>query len=257
MKDKIRALIVDDEVLARRRVRNLLGSDTDVEIVSECVNGREAIIAMETQNPNLVFLDVQMPQINGFDVLEAVGKEQMPLVIFVTAYDKYAMRAFDVHAVDYLLKPFSISRFREAVQHAKNRLQSESKDEITRRIFALLNELKNKASYLERLTVKTNDCVLLIKVADIDWIEAQDKYVRLHVGRESHLLRESISNLETRLDPKKFLRIHRSHIINIDRIQKLETWFHNEYKVVLRDGTKLIMSRSQRKRLGEILGSDL
>lgn len=257
MKEKIRAVIVDDEPLARRRVRKLLSADSEIDIICECSNGNDAITTLQTQNPHLVFLDVQMPQINGFDVLEAIDKEKMPLVIFVTAYDKYAVRAFEVHAIDYLLKPYSVSRFQEAVQQAKHRLQTECNEEITARTFALLEELKNNIGYLERLTVKTNDCVLFIKVADIDWIEAHDKYVRLHVGKESHLLREAIGNLEARLDPKKFLRIHRSHIVNIDRIQKLEAWFHNEYQVVLRDGTKLIMSRSQRKRLSEILGCDL
>lgn len=254
---KIRALIVDDEPLARRRVRKLLSTDPQIEIIGECANGSDAIAQLQTESPHLVFLDVQMPRINGFDVLEAVDKEKMPLVIFVTAYDKYAVRAFEVHAIDYLLKPYSVSRFQEAVQQAKHRLQTEHNEDITARTFALLEELKNNSRYIERLTIKTNDCVLFIKVADIDWIEAQDKYVRLHVGRESHLLREAISNLEARLDPKQFLRVHRSHIVNIDRIQKLEAWFHNEYKVVLRDGTKLIMSRSQRKRLSEILGCDL
>lgn len=257
MKEKIRALIVDDEPKARRHVRRLLAADPEIEVIGACANGREAIAAIQTQSPDVVFLDVVMPRIDGFAVLEKIDKAQMPLVIFVTAYDQYAARAFDVHAVDYLLKPFTEERFQEAVEQAKHRLHTEQQSEISARTIAVIEERKYEARYLERLPVKKNDCVLLIKATDIDWIEAQDKYVCLHVGKESHIRREAISSLETRLDPASFLRIHRRHIVNIDRIHKLEPLFHHEYQVVLRDGTELIMSRSQRKRLCEMLGWDL
>jgi two-component system, LytTR family, response regulator len=255
MKEKIRALIVDDEQRVRRRVRKLLDADPEVELVGECADGRAAIAAIQAHRPDLVFLDVEMPRIDGFDVLAQIGPGRMPLVVFVTAHGQYAVRAFEVHAVDYLLKPYTDARFQEALRQAKHRLQTEHDDEINARTSALLAALRN--DYLERLIVKTNAAALIIKVAAIDWIEAEDKYVRLHVGTESYLLRETISNLEGRLDPKRFHRIHRSSIVNLDRIQKLETWFHHEYQVVLRDGTKLVMSRSQRKRLGEKLGWEL
>lgn len=257
MKKKIRVLIVDDEPLARRRLAKLLSEDAEVEIVGECANGRDAIAAIEAQQPDLLFLDVQMPEIDGFAVLAAIDEAQMPLVIFVTAFDQYAVRAFEVHAVDYLLKPFDRARFAGAFEQAKRRLQSERGEQMSARTLALLEELKAQNQYLERLIIKSGGRVFFIKSDDIDWIEAEGKYVRLHVGKESHLLREAISSLESRLDPKKFLRIHRSNIVNIECIKELEPWFHNEYRVILRDGTKLMMSRSCRKRLGELLGSEL
>jgi two-component system LytT family response regulator len=257
MKNTVRVLIVDDEPLARRRLTKLLRDDAEVEVIGECANGREAIAAIETKQPDLLFLDVQMPEIDGFAVLGAIDEDKMPLVIFVTAFDKYALRAFEVHAIDYLLKPFDRARFTKAFEQAKRRLQSERGELVTARTLALLEELKAQSKYLERLIIKSGGRVFFIKSDDIDWIEAEGKYVRLHVGKDSHLLREAISSLESRLDPKKFLRIHRSHIVNIERIKELEPWFHNEYRVILRDGTKLMMSRSCRKRLGELLGGEL
>jgi two-component system LytT family response regulator len=255
MMERISALIVDDESKARRKVRMLLGADPEIEIIGECANGREAIAAIKTQSPRLVFLDVEMPQISGFDVIEGIDQAQMPLVIFVTAHNQYAVRAFEVHAVEYLLKPYNDSRFHEALRHAKHCLRTENGDEINARNLALLETIKS--NYLERLLIKTKDSAFFIKVAEIEWIEAQDKYVLLHVGAKSHLLREAISKLEARLDPKQFLRINRPYLVNIDCIVKLEPWSHHEYRVVLRDGTRLIMSRSERKRLGKLRGWDL
>jgi two-component system LytT family response regulator len=257
MKNTIRVLIIDDEPLARRRLAKLLRDDAEVEVIGECANGREAIAAIEAEQPDLLFLDVQMPEIDGFAVLAAIDEDKMPLVIFVTAFDQYALRAFEVHAVDYLLKPFDRARFAGAFEQAKHRLKSERGEQMSARTLALLEELKAQSKYLERLIIKSGGRVFFIKSDDIDWIEAEGKYVRLHVGKDSHLLREAISTLESRLDPKKFLRIHRSHIVNIERIKELEPWFHNEYRVILRDGTKLMMSRSCRKRLGELLGGEL
>jgi two-component system LytT family response regulator len=257
MSNKIRAVIVDDEPLARRRLTKLLGEDADVEVIAECANGRDAITVIEAEQPDLLFLDVQMPEVDGFAVIEAIDEEKMPLVIFVTAFDKYALRAFEVHAVDYLLKPFDRARFAKAFGQAKRRLKGERGDQVNARTLALLEELRAQAGYLERLIIKSGGRVFFIKSDDIDWIEAEGKYVRLHVGKDSHLLREALSNLESRLDPKKFLRVHRSHIVNLERIRELEPWFHNEYRVILRDGTKLMMSRSCRKRLGDLLGGEL
>jgi two-component system, LytTR family, response regulator len=256
MKEKIRTLIIDDEPLARRRVRKLLSTDADFEIIGECANGREAVTEVLTQKPQLIFLDVQMPEINGFDVLEAIGEKDLPMVVFVTAYDKYAVRAFEVHAVDYLLKPFDRARFDKTTEQIKLRLKTEDDSELSTRTLALLEAFRATTNYLERFIIKTGGRVFFIKTDEIDWLEAEGKYVRLHTGKDSHLLREAIGNIEARLNPKKFLRIHRSHIVNIERIKELEPWFHNEYRVILRDGTKLMMSRSCRKRLGELLGSE-
>jgi two-component system LytT family response regulator len=250
---KIRALVVDDEPLARRRIRKLLAHDHEIETVGECADGYEAIAAINSRAPDLVFLDVQMPELDGFDVLSRLSVAQLPLVVFVTAYDQYALRAFEVSAVDYLLKPFDRARFDTALRRAKARLASERGSELTERTLALLEELRARASHLERLMIKSGGRAFFLKTEEIDWIEAEGKYVRLHAGRESYLLREAIGSLEAQLDPKKFLRIHRSSIVNIDRVRELQPWFHQDYRVILRDGTELILSRSCRKKLAELL----
>jgi len=254
---KIRALIVDDEPLARHRIRRLLARDADIGTIADCANGYEAITAINEHAPDLLFLDVQMPELDGFAVLERLKSEPMPLVIFVTAYNQYALRAFEVSAVDYLLKPFDRQRFDKALQRAKSRLLTDRGGELNQRALALLEALKAQSSHLERLLVKAGGRAFFLKTEEIDWIEAEGKYVRLHVGRESYLLREGINSLEAQLDPRKFLRIHRSTIVNIDRVRELQPWFHHEYRVVLRDGTQLMLSRSCRKRLAELLGSSL
>jgi len=253
----IRTLIVDDEPLARRKIRRMLAHDSEVEILGDCANGREAIAAISAQTPNLVFLDVQMPEIDGFDVLESIPPAAMPLVIFVTAYDQYALRAFEVSAVDYLVKPFDRRRFDKALQRAKSRLATERGSDLNQQTLALLEELKARTSHIERLVIKSGGRAFFLKTEEIDWIEAEGKYVRLHVGIESYLLREAIGTMESQLDPKKFPRIHRSTIVNIERVRELQPWFHNEYRVILKDGTELMLSRSCRKRLGELLGSAL
>ncbi|HEY7911544.1 MAG TPA: LytTR family DNA-binding domain-containing protein [Blastocatellia bacterium] len=254
---KIRAVIVDDEPLARRRIRRMLAADTEIEIIEDCSNGREAIEVIGKNNPDLVFLDVQMPEVDGFAVLQAISPEKMPLVIFVTAFDRYAIKAFEVYALDYLLKPFDRQRFEKSLQRAKSRLMSERAGDLGQRALSLLEELKARSSHIERLVIKSGGRAFFLKIDEIDWIEAEGKYVRLHVGKESYLLREAISSLEAQLDPKRFPRIHRSSIVNIERIRELQPWFHNEYRVILRDGTELMLSRSFRKKLGELLGSAL
>ncbi|MFY9571203.1 MAG: response regulator, partial [Blastocatellia bacterium] len=215
--NRIRALIVDDEPLARRKLRRMLTHDPEVEISGECANGREAIAAIMAHKPDLVFLDVQMPEIDGFDVLESLSPSQMPFVIFVTAYDQYALRAFEVSAVDYLVKPFDLRRFEKALQRAKSRLVTERGGDLNRQTIALLEELKARSSHIERLVIKAGGRAFFLKTDEIDWIEAEGKYVRLHVGKESYLLREAIGGMESQLDPKKFPRIHRSTIVNIER----------------------------------------
>jgi two-component system LytT family response regulator len=253
----IRTLIVDDEPLARRRIRRMLAHDPEVAIVGDCSNGRDAIAAIKSESPDLIFLDVQMPEVDGFDVLASTEAKRPPLVIFVTAYDQYALRAFVVAAGDYLVKPFDRRRFEGALERAKSRLASGRDSELNQQTLALLAELKAQSSHIERLVIKAGGRAFFLKTAEIDWIEAEGKYVRLHVGKESYLLREAIGSMEAQLDPKKFPRIHRSTIVNIERVRELQPWFHNEYRVILKDGTELMLSRSCRKRLGELLGSAL
>jgi two-component system LytT family response regulator len=251
----IRVLVVDDEPLAREMLREMLEADQDVEIVGERSNGREAVEAIRVHSPDLLFLDVQMPELGGFEVLEALGTGPMPHVIFVTAYDQYAVRAFEVHALDYLLKPFDRERFDISWQRAKTQIVREKDGGRDQRILALLEELKAGSSrYLERLVIKSGGRIYFLETNEIDWIEAEGNYVSVHSGKKTHLLRETISSLESQLDPRKFLRIHRSSIVRIDRIKELQPWFHGEYHVILQNGTQLMLSRNYREKLQEALG---
>ncbi len=254
---RIRALVIDDEPLARELIREMLSDDPEVEIIGECANGHEAVAAIRAHTPDLLFLDVQMPELGGFAVLEALGAEHIPFVIFVTAYDQYAVRAFEVHALDYLLKPFDRERFEAAWQRAKAQIRRERNANLDQRILALLEELKAAPKYLERLVIKTGGRVFFLETDDIYWVEAEGNYVRVHNGQKSYLLRETIRGLEAQLDPKKFLRIHRSAIVKIDRIQELQPWFHGEYRVILHNGTQLTLSRNYRENLQEALGKVL
>jgi two-component system LytT family response regulator len=269
---------VDDEPLARQRLRSLLKNEPDFEIVSECANGREAVAAIRDLEPDLVFLDVQMPGMNGFGVLEAVGPDRMPPVIFVTAYDSYALRAFEVHALDYLLKPFDRDRFGKALKRVKEEMSARMNQQAGEKLAALLEQartdepgslagkLKEASSKhlqeevqkgrksLDRLVIKSAGRVFFLRADEIDWIEAAGNYLRLHSGGETHLLRDTMNNLEARLNPAKFVRIHRSTIVNLERIKELNLMFHGDYLVVLQDGTELTLSRSYRPKLQELLG---
>jgi len=249
----ILAVIVDDEPLGRTVIREMLRRDGEVEIAGECANGQEAIETISNQRPDLVFLDVQMPEMDGFEVLAAL--DWLPMVVFVTAYDQYAVRAFEVHAVDYLLKPFDRERFDRALQHAKSRLKLDRNGEINQRILALLEKPHRK--YLERVVIKAHGRVFFLKTGEIDWIGAEGNYISLHVKKDSYLLRETIGGFEAQLDPAKFSRIHRSQIVNLDRIRELQPWSHGEYHVILHDGTQLTLSRGYRDRLHELLGGTL
>lgn len=251
---KIRALVVDDEPIAREGVRMYLAAEADVEVAGECSNGLEAVVAVSELAPDLIFLDVQMPGLDGFGVVEAVGVEHMPAVIFVTAYDRYALRAFEVHALDYLLKPFDAERFQKAMTRARALIQKETSREVSTRLLALLENLRGEHRYLERLVIKSSGRIFFMNVDEVDWIEAADNYVKLHAGREAHLVRETLNNMESRLDPEKFVRIRRSSIVNIDSIKELRPLQGGEYNVVLRSGTELTSSRRYRGRLGSILG---
>ena len=254
---KIKTIIVDDEPLARRNLRVLLERDPQIEVLEECRNGSEAIKAINTLSPDLIFLDIQMPEMDGFDVLARVGPAHIQAIIFVTAFDQYALKAFEVHALDYLLKPFDDERFARALERAKSQIAASEIDKLSKRLFALLEEreterqgsIEKRESYLTRLMIKASNRVVLLKVDEIDFIEADGNYAKLHVGRKSHLLREKMHDLEGRLDPAKFVRIHRSVIVNLDRIKEMQPHFNGDYVVVLEDGRQLRLSRTRREHL--------
>ena len=250
----IRAAIVDDEPLARRRIRNLLLEVRDVEVIAECANGKEAIESLEESPPDLLFLDIQMPEIDGFDVLQAVGVGRVPAVIFVTAFDQFALRAFEAHALDYLLKPFDDERFGAALQRARERIRQQQGGDLDRRLDALLENVRGEQGYRRRLVVPSGHRSIFVRTEHIDWIEAERNYVRLHVGDRAYLLRENLTRIASALDPAQFCRIHRSTIVNIDRIQTVEALFHGEYLLVLQDGTKLTSGRSYRHNLHALMG---
>jgi two-component system, LytTR family, response regulator len=250
----IRVLIVDDEPLARKRLRELLKEDSEISIIGECLNGAETTAAVDELTPDLIFLDVQMPGIDGLTVSEALKGKQSPLIIFVTAYEQYAVKAFDVQAIDYLLKPFDRARFTQALQRAKERLREKRHDDVNRQILGLLSEMKDKPQYLDRLVIKNNDRVFVIKTDEIDWVEAEGNYVRVHFGKQSSLIRETLSRLAAQLDPRKFPRIHRSRLVNIDHIQELQPWSHRDWRIVLRGGAELRLSRNYRDQLSQLLG---
>jgi two-component system LytT family response regulator len=243
---KIRVLIVDDEALARERLRSFVKKEPRAELIGECANGKEAVEAIRQHQPDLVFLDVQMPELDGFAVLDQLEPDERPHVIFVTAHDRFACKAFDVHAIDYLLKPFDAARFKTALTRALDRIQG--REEGDNRLSALLADVRPGPAS-DRIAVKSSGRVVLLKIDEIDYVEAASNYVEIHVGREAHLLRETMSKLETRLPADKFLRISRSTIVNIDRIKELQPLFHGEYSVILRDGTKLTLSRGYRDKL--------
>ena len=251
---KIRTLVVDDETLARERVLTLLQQEVDVEVVGECSDGGQAVAAIQEQSPDLVFLDVQMPGCDGFEVLKNISPERMPTVIFVTAYDEYALRAFEVHALDYLLKPFGKERFQQTLRHAREALEARRAGDLGRRLLAMVHDIKPEPQRVERLVVKSGGRVFFLRTEEIDWIEAAGNYVRLHLGHESHLFRETMNRMETRLDGSRFSRIHRSRIVNTERIMELQPWFTGDHVVVLRDGTRLTLSRLYKDKLQQRLG---
>jgi two-component system LytT family response regulator len=246
----VRTVLVDDEAVARRRMRRLLASEQDVAIVDECGNGAEAVTVIRREAPDLVLLDVQMPELNGFEVIERLG-DHLPCVIFVTAFDRYAMRAFDVHAIDYLLKPFPASRFQLALARARERIRMRQTDAG---LVSLIASLKQRSSYLSRVSVKVGGRIVLVDLRTVDWIEAADNYLRLHCGSREYVLRETMAALERQLDPDCFVRIHRSMIVRIDRIREFHPATHGDMDVILRDGTRLTLSRTWRGRARHLLG---
>jgi len=252
----IRAVIVDDEPLARDCVRIALEGHPEVEIVAECVNGEEAIAAIRDLRPDLVFLDVQMPGLDGFDVIEEVGVEAMPVVVFVTAYDEHALKAFEIHAVDYVLKPFDDARFADSVRHACERIRQADADALASRLHGVLRELPGPlrhdgevGGWARRIMVRERDRIRFVPVDDIDWLEGAGNYVRIHAAGDSHLVRATLTGLAERLDPARFVRIHRSTVVNLDRIREVQPWAGGDYVAILHDGETLKVSRGYREEL--------
>ncbi len=259
-KSKIRVLIVDDEPLAREGVRLLLSKDKDFEIVGESANAATALSAVNKLHPDLLFLDVSMPGKNGFDLLKDIPQAVMPMVIFVTAHDKYAIPAFEVHALDYLLKPIIESRFMATLQRVKSYVAQKQQAQMSSKLVSLLDQLQLAADrrasggYLERFAVRTGDVISFVLAKDVDWIEAADYYAVLHCGRKTHLVRQPIKELESNLDPKKFVRIHRSTIVKIDCIKEVQRLSDGGYEVLLTDQARLKLSRTYLPALQELLG---
>ena len=265
---RVRTIIVDDEPTARRGVRLLLERDSSVDIVGEAAGGAEAADLIRREKPDLAFLDVQMPGCDGFEALTQVGAAAAPAVVFVTAYDEHALRAFEVNAVDYLLKPYDDARFAAALQRAKDEVRRRQTDTVNSRLTQLLDYLQQggerpaaaaaeEESAGDRILLKSSGEIFFLKAAEIDWIEAEGDYMKFHVGGRAHLMRETMARLEARLDPKRFIRIHRSTIVNIDRLRKLSPSFAGEYAVVLHDGTKLKLSRGYHERIASLLKQSL
>ncbi len=249
MTERIRALVVDDEPAARAAIRALLADDPDIHVVGECADGRTALDAIRGAAPDLLFLDVQMPEMDGFTLLGRLDPAELPVVVFVTAYDQYALRAFEVHALDYLLKPFDDERFRRAVAHAKQQVRQGKIGALSDRLAALLDGVARPPA-----VTRTGGRVTILGVKDIDWIEAEGDYVKIHAGRAWHLLRETMKHLEAQFDPARFVRIHRSTIVNVERIKELQPYFRGEYVVILHDGTSLKLSRGYKEHLEAALG---
>lgn len=263
MQDKICTLIVDDELLARKALHVLLSTDPDIEIVAECGSGIEAIARIRMLQPDLVFLDIEMPDADGFQVIREIGVEKMPLTIFVTAYDKYAVRAFHARALDYLLKPFDHERFEEALLRVKKQIHQQKLGSTSEKLLALLGDMnvaaKNPAEQASgaekttRLAIKSGGRIYFIKTDEIDWVEATGDYVRLHVGNKAHLMHETMNGIHARLDHKTFFRIHRSSVVNIERVRDIQPLFKGEYIITLTSGVQIKSSRGYRQQLQKVL----
>lgn len=254
---KITTLIVDDEPLARERIRTLLEGEEEFEVVGECGDGADAIDAVQRLRPDLVFLDIQMPEIDGFDMLAALQGDEQPVVIFVTAFDQYAVRAFKVHALDYLLKPLDRERFAETLDRIRDQISGGGARDAQQRIARLLGDLQSQGRGWGYLPVRTDERIHLVPLAEVDWIEAAGNYVRIHSGSQCHLLRETMKELERKLMQGAFVRIHRSIIVNAQSIREVKTAFKRDYTVVLKSGDELKMSRNYRAALDELIGRNL
>jgi two-component system, LytTR family, response regulator len=251
----VRAMIVDDEPLGREIVNAMLQAEHQIEVIAECENGQQAITAINSLRPDLLFLDVQMPGIDGFGVVKEINKEKLPYIIFVTAYDQYAVKAFEINALDYLLKPIDPDRFANSIERALKMIREKQESAISRRILSLLNNQRDQQpEYLERIAIKKEGKILFVRVNEIEWIVAEGNYVSLHLTKKSHMLRTPISVLETKLNPNRFQRINRSTIVNIDFIKELVPMMRGEHQVIMQDGTDLKLSVKFRDNLTRYLG---
>jgi two-component system, LytTR family, response regulator len=256
----IRTIIADDEHLARKKLRLLLGSEPGVQVVAECENGQQTIDAVRTHKPDLLLIDVRMPDLDGFQVLEQIGADEMPVVVFTTAYDQFAIRAFEAHALDYLLKPFEGERLHHAIERARLEILKSHDRDLTSRILDLLSkktEPKTESRQVDdRMVIRAGGKVVFLDVKEIDWIEAAANYVKLNVGKDSYLLREGIGSVSERLDPDRFIRIHRSAIVNVRKIKELQPCESGEYIAVLKNGKELSCSRGYRNELQRLIGKN-
>jgi two-component system LytT family response regulator len=251
----IRTLIIDDVMLARDRLKRCLAVDPEIEIVGECDNGQTAVADIRSLAPDLIFLDVQMPALDGFGVLEALRAERAPAVVFVTAYNEYAIQAFEVNALDYLLKPVDCERLNKAVQRAKSRLAQTSRDgQLDSRFRAMLEDIKGGSKFVKRLTIKLTGRTILLPTDEIDWVETHGNYVKVHAGRESHLIRGTMQALETKLDPEKFVRVHRSILVNVEKIKEIYPRSNGDQDLVLQNGQQVMLSRNYRDKFFALLG---
>ncbi len=249
------ALIVDDERMARERIADLLRSRADIRVCGECVNGREAVDEIRAQRPDIVFLDIQMPEMGGFDALAELRDDEVPEIVFTTAHDQFALQAFEVHAVDYLLKPYARDRFYAALDIAGERARARSADTAARNVSSLLTELRDRSEGVDRIPVKTDGRIIFVETDTIDWIEAADNYAAFHVGGRTHLVRETLTKLDARLPADRFYRISRSTIVNVRAIRELQPKFHGDYAVILKNGTRLSLSRTHRDQLTALMGN--
>ena len=247
----ISVIIIDDEPLARERIRELLKNHNGIDVAAECKNGEEAVREINKYSPDLIFLDIQMPKMNGFDVITKL--EKIPAIIFVTAYDEYAIKAFEINALDYLLKPFDKERFEAALNRARNSLINEN-SQLNQKLENLLNGLvHNNKEYIDRFVIKTGGRIYFVNSNDVDWFEADGNYVKLHIGSKTELIRETIKTLEEKLDPGKFIRVHRSSIIKIDSIKELVNWFGSEYKIKLKNGDEVVTGKKYKENINKLI----
>ena len=254
----IRMLVVDDEPLARAGVRSLLANDDEIEVIGECGDGAEAVVAIMDLQPDAVLLDIKMPELSGLDVVRTIGVEQMPLVVFITAYDEHALRAFELHAMDYLLKPFDDERFVQTIERVKREFRTRAAAQLSEKLLNVLQETQPRSGrYLSRIVVRADGRTLLLRATDVDWIEAADYYARIHSGGKSHLLRETMNDLETRLDPDVFFRVHRSAIVNLEKVKEIQPYTRGEHVVIMNNGAKVRLSRGRREKLEERLGQSI
>jgi two-component system LytT family response regulator len=253
---RIRVAIIDDEPLGRQKIRRLLKGEEHFEVIGEYDGGEDTVTEIRRLRPDLIFLDIQMPDQDGFALLRRLGPESRPRVIFVTAYDQYALRAFEIHAADYLLKPFDRNRFQQALDRVKETIQSARSNSVDQQLIELLEDLKAGKKFPDRIAVKTGGYVHFVRTNDLNYIEAAGNYVRLHVNAKSYLLRETMNVIQAKLDPRQFVRIHRSTLVNVDAVKELQPWFGGGSVVILNDGTRLNMSRAFRSDLSStILGN--